>query len=265
MTADISPDERGEFVESAMSAIADGAPSDWVSLHAEFALAEASATVTTESSAEAVPLAVPPEALQDIASHQRRCAELGEPWHRLIVDSDRAGDISVQMVSAGASTLRRVVWALWGLAAVLALAAGAVFAFGRPEAPPPPPRAEPVPVAAPSPREQQALKVITEWFDAASRGDAAGMRRLGCPALGPYMGGWVDTIRAYGADQIAYVDGIVGFTERGQTATATAVFRLHPLSDKVKQVVKDNESKGGFFYNDFVLTGSGDAMKVCGP
>ncbi len=109
--------------------MAADAPPDWVSLHAEFALAEASATVDTVSESEPVKLAVPPEALRDIALHQQWAAEHGRPWRRLVIDCDRSGRLSVRTVGVGASTLRRVTWALVALAVVLVIATGVVLLF----------------------------------------------------------------------------------------------------------------------------------------
>ena len=74
-----------------MATLAASAPADWVSLHAEFGLADVSATVVTESEGEPAPLPVPPESLGDIASHQRQATDRGSPWQRLIIDCDRAG------------------------------------------------------------------------------------------------------------------------------------------------------------------------------
>jgi hypothetical protein len=120
------PNEQDKAVESAVAAMAAGAPRDWVSLHAEFTPARASATVDTESSDDAVRLDISPEALQDIASHQRHAAEVGEPWHRLVIDCDRSGRLSVSAVPEEDPRLRRVTWVLL-LIALLVLAAGAVF------------------------------------------------------------------------------------------------------------------------------------------
>jgi hypothetical protein len=112
-----SPSEQNEAIESAVAAIAGGAPSDWVRLHAEFGLVDVSATVTTESSTEPAPLTVPPEALQDIASHQRNAAQAGKPWHRLIIDRDRTGRLSVQEESvSGRFRLRRSDARAWSVA-----------------------------------------------------------------------------------------------------------------------------------------------------
>jgi hypothetical protein len=57
-----------------------------------------SATVVTESESEPAPLPVPPEALGDIASHQRQATDRGSPWRRLIIDCDRAGRWSMRAV-----------------------------------------------------------------------------------------------------------------------------------------------------------------------
>jgi hypothetical protein len=121
------PNEQDKAVESAVAAMTADAPSDWVSLHAEFTPVKASATVDTES-AEAVRLDISPEALQDIASHQRRAAELGEPWHRLVIDCDRSGPLTVSAVpdEGPMARLRRVMWVLV-LVTLLVVAAGAVF------------------------------------------------------------------------------------------------------------------------------------------
>ena len=119
--------EQDKSVKSAVAAMTAGAPSDWTSLHAEFTPVKASATVDTESADEAVRLDISPEALQDIASHQRRAAELGEPWHRLVIDCDRSGRLTVRALPAGLTArLRRVLWVL-ALVALLVVAAGAVF------------------------------------------------------------------------------------------------------------------------------------------
>lgn len=122
------PNEQDKAIESAVAAMTADAPSDWVSLHVEFTPVRASATVDTQSADEAVPLEISPEALQDIASHQRRAAESGEPWHRLVIDCDRSGRLSVRAMPAGSLTagLRRALWVL-AMAALLAVAAGAVF------------------------------------------------------------------------------------------------------------------------------------------
>jgi hypothetical protein len=121
--------EEHRFVEAAVSTMTADAPADWVSLHAEFALAKASATVDTKSGAKPVALPVSPEALRDIALHQQWAVEHGQPWKRLIIDCERSGRPSVRMVSVGASALRRVTWALCVLAAVLVIATGVVLLF----------------------------------------------------------------------------------------------------------------------------------------
>jgi hypothetical protein len=124
--------EADQSLEAAVSAMVADAPPDWVSLHAEFGGADALATVDTES-ADAVSLKVPSEALRDIASHQRRAAERGESWQRLIIDCDRSGDISIRTVRAGLSTVarRRLMWALCALAAIVVLAVGAALLLLR--------------------------------------------------------------------------------------------------------------------------------------
>lgn len=122
------PSEQDKAVKSAVATMTADAPSDWVSLHAEFTPVKASATIDTESADDAVRLEISPQALQDIASHQRRAAESGEPWHRLVIDCDRSGRLSVRAMPAGGLTpgLRRAMWVL-ALAALLVVAAGAVF------------------------------------------------------------------------------------------------------------------------------------------
>ena len=122
-------DEQKRSIKAAVATMAAGAPSDWVSMHAEFALTKASATVDTGS--ETVELPVPPEALQDIASHQQWAAEHGRPWRQLIIDCERSGRLSVRTVGVGASVLRRITWALWALTAVVVIATGAVLIFAR--------------------------------------------------------------------------------------------------------------------------------------
>jgi hypothetical protein len=121
------PDEEERFVEAAVSTIAAGAPSDWVTMHAEFALTAASATVDTESEAEPVALDVSQEALRDIALHQQWAVEHGRPWRRLIIDYERSGRLTVRAVSVGASMLSRITWALWLLAAVALIATVVLF------------------------------------------------------------------------------------------------------------------------------------------
>jgi hypothetical protein len=120
------PEEQERFVEAAVSTMTACAPSDWVSLHAEFALTAAAATVDTESETEPVALAVSPEALRDIALHQQWAVEHGRPWRRLIIDYERSGRLSIRTVSVGASMMRRVIWLLV-LAALLIAAIGGVF------------------------------------------------------------------------------------------------------------------------------------------
>ena len=122
-------DEQQRSIKAAVSTMAAGAPSDWVSLHAEFALAAASATVDTGS--ETIALPVPPEALRDIASHQQWSVEHGRPWRQLIIDCERSGRLSVRAVGVGASALRRITWAVWALTAVVVIVTGAILLFVR--------------------------------------------------------------------------------------------------------------------------------------
>jgi hypothetical protein len=63
--------------------------------------------------------------LGDIASHQRHAAEIGEPWHRLVIDFDRSGRLSVRAIPEADPRLRRVTRLLL-LAALIVLAMGAV-------------------------------------------------------------------------------------------------------------------------------------------
>lgn len=115
------PDEQRQSVESAVSEMTAGAPPDWVSLHAEFALTKATATVNTESEAEPVALTVPPEALQQIAVHQQKAVESGDPWQRLIVDCDRTGELSVRAVPVRARRLNERVWSVSARSSLLVI------------------------------------------------------------------------------------------------------------------------------------------------
>jgi hypothetical protein len=124
--------EADQSLEAAVSAMVADAPPDWVSLHAEFGGADALASVDTES-ADAVSMKIPSEALRDIASHQRRAAERGESWQRLIIDCDRSGEVSIHTVRPGLSAVaqRRLMWALCVLAAMLVIVVGVVLVLLR--------------------------------------------------------------------------------------------------------------------------------------
>ena len=77
------PNEQDKAVESAVAAMAAGAPSDWVSLHAVFTPVKASATVDTESADEAVRLDISPEALRTslrISGAQPNSVSRGIGW-----------------------------------------------------------------------------------------------------------------------------------------------------------------------------------------
>jgi hypothetical protein len=255
-----------QAVESVVGALAAAAPADWTRLHADFAPPEASVLAYWPGDLAPVALSVPPAALDEITTHQREAALAGEPWERLVVDCDRTGQLSVRTVAPrrpGVGT-RRATVALAVLAVLLTVAAAVIFLMG-PRRDPPPPRAVPPVVAVPSAREQQAQALISDWFAAASRGDAAGMRALGCPDLGPHMGGWAVAIEHYGPDQIIYFDGLTAFSDDGTTIVATAVFRSHPLSDEVRAKVADDQPKGGFFEEFFQIVTTGGDFKVCGP
>jgi hypothetical protein len=270
MSAPQSADRIGalgrEAVESVIGALATQAPADWTRLRADFAPPEASVLAYRTGDPAPVALSVSPAALDEITAYQREAAAAGAPWERLVVDCDRTGQLSVRTAAPRRPGLgiRRATIALAVLAALFTVAAAVIFLIG-PHRDPPPPRAVPPVVAVPSAREQQAQALIADWFAAASRGDAAGMRALGCPDLGPHMGGWAVAIEHYGPDQIIYFDGLTAFTDDGTTIAVTAVFRSHPLSDEVRAKVAAAQPKGGFFEEYFQITTTGGDFKVCGP
>jgi hypothetical protein len=270
MSASRSADQTSalgrQAVESVIGALAATAPSDWTRLHADFTPPAASVQAYRTGDPAPVALSVSPAALDEITAYQREAALAGAPWERLVVDCDRTGQLSVRTAAPRRPGvgIRRATIVLAVLAALFTVAAAVIFLIG-PRRDPPPPRAVPPVVAVSSAREQQAQALISDWFAAASRGDAAGMRALGCPDLGPHMGGWAVAIGHYGPDQIIYFDGLSAFSDDGTTIDATAVFRSHPLSDGVRAKVADTQPKGGFFIENFQITTTGGDFKVCGP
>ncbi|OBK12694.1 hypothetical protein A5636_11920 [Mycobacterium asiaticum] len=162
-------------------------------------------------------------------------------------------------------SVRRSRRLLVGLLAAITIgclaAAAVVFAVGwrHPE----PPRLAVLGVPPPA-RAQRAFAVATQWFDAENRGDVARMQALACAHPSESVTGWIDTIRYYGQDQgLIYTDALTEFRDSGSSVWVKVAVRIHPIDDRMKREVEEEQARGGFFYEVLALADEGGALKVC--
>ena len=264
-----------DLIEDAVKLLLGAAPVGWTRLHGEFEPpAVAAVSAVTPDGMQSV--TVPDGVLSVVGEHQRRAAAAGAPWQRLVVDCQADGQLSARTEphapaseladgSAVSAAQRSYRWLRPLLVAVTvgcAAAAAVVFAVAWKWSPPP--RADVIVLPAPPPREKEAFDVISKWLNARNLGDAAGMRAMACAQPLPAAAHLIDRIQQFGQTQyIVYPDAITEFRDDQTQLFVTLAERAHPLDEHMRQRVADEQKRGGFFVERFVLVDDGGALKVC--
>lgn len=256
-----------ELLEQAVALLVSGLPAGWQRLHAECAPPAVEVVATTaDGRPQSIP--TPAKVVMLLAEHQRRSAECGKPWRRLVIDCDAAGELSAYAdpgpsVTSPGRVRQRVQWSLMALTLSLLMAAGVVFAVGWRWGPPP--RVEPAALPDPPPRQRQAVEVINTWSDAENRADVPALRALLCTDPSSALLRWVETMRLVGqSERLVFPDAVTGFRDSGARVWVQISVRLRPISESQKQAVDRAQNTGGGFFNDaFTLADEAGQLKVC--
>ncbi|BDB43713.1 hypothetical protein Mkiyose1665_49200 [Mycobacterium kiyosense] len=250
------------------------APAGWTRLGLEFDSAAlppvATASVTGADSVR-TPLTVPAEAYEALNEYQVRSRAAGAAWRRLVIDCRPDGRLSMQTDPAGPvhEPKRWYTWVLATITAGCSVAAAVVFAVGwrtpvPPPVPPPPPRAAMIDVPPPSPREQEAFEVLKRWYDAENRADGAALRALACAHPGKNVEDEIEGFEQTKTVQgISYLEAVVGFRDEGDGVWGKFMLRVHPLTERDKQLVEQAQQHGGYFSDEYTLVSEGGQLKVC--
>jgi hypothetical protein len=264
--------DRG-LIEDAVKLLLTLAPAGWTQLHGEFepssqpSVAHAFVTTAGEQQQQ---LSVSPAVVSILGEHQRRAADAGAPWRRLVIDCSADGRLSARAEpdasapTPATSPVRRYRWARTALMAITVgclTAAAVLFVLGwkRSE----PPRADIIAAPVPAPREREAFAVISRWFDAMNGRDAAGMRGLACAEPSPAVTDWIDTTAQQDLESFIVPDAITKFDDVGKQVWVTIAERGRPLDERTKKLVEAAAQRGGFFAERFTLVDDGAGLKVC--
>lgn len=261
--------DRG-LVEDAVTLLTAGLPDRWQRLHVELEPSSHPPVVEAEVIGEGgqrqmVP--VSPEVLAVVAEHQARATAAGARWRRMRIDVHADGRLSASVDPEGQSSNPRASrrWvnrALAALAVCLLVAAALVFALGWRWGELP--RAEMLALPPQSPREQEAFDVLSAWFDAENRGDAAGMSAVTCAHPSQAVQDWITSTAHFGqVGRYVYPDALTAFGDDGLTVWVRASVRLRPISEEQKQLVDMVQKQGGFFSEEITFADEGGVLKVC--
>lgn len=178
------------LIEDAVKLVLTGAPAGWTRVTAEFDVSP-SPTATRAwaiTGSGSMPVAVPAGAQALVVEHARR---VGAPWHRVVIDVDIDGTLSMRTdppaataapnAPAAARPSRRGVW-VWALAAVLSVAVLAVAIVGRDRGDGPSLR----PMAASESMSDDEARAVTEntvraWYREGNERHVANLVALTCP------------------------------------------------------------------------------------
>lgn len=251
------------LVEDAVTRLLGEAPPGWKHLHVEFDAGSSTVTATVTADAGPTHLAVPAEAGAALHEYHRQSSATGSAWLRLWIDCASDGTLSMRTDSAAPAGSHR--WAqrvLAGVAVGCLIAAAVVFAVGWRWSPPP--RASMIGVPPPSPREAQMFEVLKRWYDAEDRGDGAAMRALACVHPGKNVEDEIEGVEQSGIrDGVTYPEAITGFRDEGAHVWTMVAMRVHPLSDRERRAVEENQKNGGFFFDSYTFVQESGGWKVC--
>lgn len=254
-----------ELLENATALLLTGLPPGWARLRADCAPPTIEVTVTM-ADGRTLPVPASAQVVMLFSEHQRRSADRGTPWRRLVIECDATGELSAYTdADAEGNSSGRVRWVPWTLAVLavcLLTAAGVVFMTGWRLGPPP--RVDLAALPDPPARQRQAVKVITPWFEAENRADVAALHALLCADPSPAVLRWIETIGRLGQnDRIAYPDAVTGFRDEGPRVWVQIAVRLRPVSESQKRAVEQAQASGGFFDDQFTLTDEAGQLKIC--
>lgn len=256
-------DDR-RLVEQAVALVLSETPPGWTRLNIAFDAAPSEVTAVADGGADggAVPLPVPPQAVEALSEYHRQAVSSGSSWRRLSIDCGVDGTLSMRKDVDTPVVSRRWPQRVLAVSTLACLVAAAVvFAVGwrRSE----PPRLGVLAVPPPA-RAKAAFAVLEDWYAAEDHGDAARMRDLACAHPTQSLVDWINTIAYYGQDQgLIFPDALTQFRDDGATVWVKVAVRIRPIDDRMKREVGEAQSRGGFFFETVTFADEGGRLKVC--
>lgn len=257
-----------------MKILLGSVPQGWSHLHVECLPSGAASAYVGLIGTTTQWLTVPPEAANALVQYLVRTTTGSPGAQRLVVDCFPDGRLSARTEPADSPAnvvptppLRRSRrWPrrfLMAVTVACVTAAALVFAFGWRWTNPPEADIELLP--PPSPREQQAFEVVTEWFTALANRDMARVHELSCANPTGYALNDVQALQGGFQGGIDYAEAIVKLRDNGSSVLAKVVFRTKPLTESERREVEERQLSGnGLAYRPYVLIDEGGALKVCG-
>lgn len=263
------------LVEQVVDGLRHVAPDGWSVLRAQLAPQGNGSVASVTVHGQAQPLSIPVPVLGIAAEHQRRAAAAGWPWDRLVIECSSDGRLSAAAEPTSNESARRGprtskltiprtrLRAVFAVVAVVGFTmAGWLFASAWRWSPPP--EADVINVPPPSPRQQQALDLITRYYEAQARLDVPAMRAVTCAQPSGEVWTGIRSLEQNNPQSITIADGIVAFRDDGTQAEATALHRIRGISDRVKEIVAEEQRHRGFFALTYRFVDEAGSMKLCG-
>ncbi|WP_165611119.1 hypothetical protein [Mycolicibacterium conceptionense] len=155
-----------------------------------------------------------------------------------------------------------VVRVLWALSVICFLAAGVLLAVSLWPAP----RAELTETPQPSAEQLQVQQIVTDWIEAAERGDVETVRRLTCSeptgTIARDFNEYITDPNGYGVERHTHIDGFFRYTKTRDGAQIDVMHRDIGLTDLGRQHAAT--AANNVFGETYVLVNEDGQLKVCG-
>lgn len=105
---------------------------------------------------------------------------------------------------------------------------------------------------------------MTRWYDAENRADGAALRKLACARPRAHVEDEITAFEQNGRfDGIAYLEAITGFRDEGAQVWAMIAIRVHPVSERQRQLSDETLKDGGFFFDAYTFVQEDGELKLC--
>ncbi|SUA31520.1 Uncharacterised protein [Mycolicibacterium fortuitum] len=152
--------------------------------------------------------------------------------------------------------------ALWTIAVLGLLTAAVVMAVTLWPAT----RAELTETPQPSAEQLQAEQIVTDWIEAAERGDVETVRRLTCSnptgTIARDFNEYITDPSGYGVERHTHIDGFFRYAKTRDGAQIDMMHRDIGLTDKGREHAA--AAANNFFGETYVLVNEDGQLKVCG-
>ena len=184
-------------------------------------------------------------------------------WQACAHDRPQLVSTADSAASAPSPKDRRVLrGALWSVASVCFVAAAAVLAVSLWPAP----RAGLTETPRPSAEQLQVQQIVTDWIEAAEKGDVDTVRRLTCSdptgTIARDFNEYITDPNGYGVERHTHIDGFFRYAKTRNGAQIDIMHRDIGLTDKGREHAA--AAANNVFGETYVLVNEDGQLKLCG-